>query len=221
MEIKNFQEENVTVLPPKKICDICGAEIEGNANFCGNCGCLVKDFTDDVFDNIYKTEPQNIPVKKPKKISKTPEQKIIQQTTPQKNFQQHVKNNVAPANEIKCPRCGSKNFKSCQMIYNSGTRTRSFSSSTGYNSYGTNSSLLAQNCAPPFKKKTYWLYIGICFVIFNILSANLISNVAFVVGGVFAVKTLYSFIWNTFTYPKLYSDWLNTFVCSKCGTFFK
>ena len=51
--------------------------------------------------------------------------------------------------EVRCPRCGSKNFKICRLIYESGTRTHSFSSSTGTNSSSRNSNLLAQSVAPP------------------------------------------------------------------------
>ena len=277
--------DNVTVLPPKKICKLCGAEVEGNAYFCGNCGWYLydnlydKNYEDLGFDYETTSEQNSQPIQKPmhkkntKKSSKKSQQQVqtqqIQQQVqiPQQSFQ----NNNVSVNEIVCPHCGSKNFQSCQMIYNSGTRTRSFSSSTGYRSYGTNSSILAQNASPPFQKETYWKYsiiflalgffseifsgvlpfiislisfffiaslfssrsrkgveaaLFISIVIFgfftknNILSPNLVATVGFIIGAVFSIKTLYASYWNNTNYHKLYNEWLNTFVCKRCGTFF-
>lgn len=271
--MKNYDgvnQQEVEVLPPKKFCKICGAESESTAHFCGNCGWSfdedLENFSETFPEIIPETIPQ--PVVKPMK-RKTP--KKISNPIQQQNFQ----NNNFSANEIVCPNCGSKNFKSCQMIYNSGTRTRSFSSSTGYQSYGSNSSILAQNTAPPFQKKTYWIYsivlISLAFfreassmvlpliaavIIFiatikelshsrskkgfefifiapifvfgflaalikeNIFIQNLISDISFIAGIILFTKTFYNSYWNHNKYHKLYNEWLNTFVCSRCGTFF-
>lgn len=256
--MKNSNNGQVTVLPPKKICKICGAEVESTAYFCGNCGFAVKDLVEDFDEDL--TEP---------------DYQTVQETTTNNIQQQQIQNNNFSVNEIVCPNCGSKKFKSCQMIYTSGTRTRTFSSSTGYRSQGSNSSILAQNSAPPFQKKTYWIYsiilIGmflfrdassiilpliaaviifgltinefsrsrskkrfqyifmapvlafvflVSFIKENIFIQTLISDVAFIVGSILFVKTFYNSYWNKQKYPKLYNDWLNTFVCSRCGTFF-
>lgn len=76
---------------------------------------------------------------------------------------------------MKCPKCGSTNFKNCQLIYQSGTRTRSFQSSTGYTSSGTNSTLLAQSVAPPYPKEEHW---G-SFIILCAIASFFVCNVFF------------------------------------------
>lgn len=199
----------VTVLPPKKICEVCGAEVESTANFCGNCGFPVGDILDDLdYKQNYDIVPEPPPIQKKQKSS---------QNLQQKQQQQQPKNNSNAVSTPKCPRCGSTNFKSCEMIYNSGTRTRSFNSSTGYSSHGTNSTLLAQSVAPPFKKSTYYKK-GFFFSILTYFLMS--SDLSIISGSVALYYFLKSFVrsdYNHYEYQKDYDKWANTFVCSKCG----
>ena len=73
---------------------------------------------------------------------------------------------------MRCPKCGSTNFKSLRIIYEDGTKTytRSHTSVKGNDSTTTSTTqtLLAQSAAPPaapvtpFKKSdysNYWYFI--------------------------------------------------------------
>ena len=144
--------------------------------------------------------------------------------------------------EMRCPKCGSKNFRSLQMIYESGTKKyeRSHYSSKGNDSTTTSTTqtLLAQSVAPPLapaEKSDYSIICGIIVLIgIYVLFTDFSLTAKFII--IFGMSFICDLLkkegdknkeWNETEYQKLYeewqrnyNEWQHTYLCRKCGTRF-
>lgn len=124
-----------------------------------------------------------------------------------------------------CPNCHSDNIQKCSMIFKNGTSNRQISVDMGgdiktQDSGIVDSTILAQEVAPPAKKETKW-----GAMVFLVIVAVLLLYGGLVIGGVIAgVLAAGSFFssqeaekFNNEEYPILYNQWLNTYICHHCG----
>ena len=140
---------------------------------------------------------------------------------------------------MRCPKCGSTNFKSLRIIYEDGTKTytRSHTSVKGNDSTTTSTTqtLLAQSVAPPvaptepmapakkfnldflivilFFGYIYFLNSKVDFKDLSLMSFIMIIVVTFIpitISILIHKETLKNNEWNETEYPKVYEEWKNT-----------
>lgn len=134
-----------------------------------------------------------------------------------------------------CPNCGSENIQKMQIVYQSGTGTRSsvttYENRAGYTMESeTNeqhSTNLAASVAPPNKKETHFGFTIICGIVSAYFIYCLFQHFSWfdlIVGGIAGLLAFGGYessmevsAWNENEYPKLYEEWANSFICHKCG----
>lgn len=126
---------------------------------------------------------------------------------------------------MKCPKCGSKNFKNLRILYEDGTKKyeRSHVSSRGYDSTTTSTTqtLLAKSVSPPTapkvppKKSDYKVAMGVMGLIAFILVSGTFSIITKII-GVAVIGYICRFLnkegiknteWNNREYPKIYEEY--------------
>lgn len=137
-------------------------------------------------------------------------------------------------NIFKCPKCGSDNIQSYEVIYNSGRASHvsttdgvSFGSdfSVGHATTSGNSvTHLAQTCAPPVRK-IYNGYIKITFYIVLSLFLAMIHPIIGVVAFLFLgfkwySKSLDIRIALDTEFINAHEQWKHSYYCHKCGNRF-
>jgi len=138
---------------------------------------------------------------------------------------------------MECPKCGSDNFQTKEMIYKSGRQDISAVSITGNTkgghsltpAMGTSSTLLSSEMRPPVKKA----FMGGCLMLVGGMPL-VAALMAAVTGGIYpmllviiALSASAVFLgwksiekdkeYNETIYPELYNEWASTWVCLRCG----
>lgn len=134
-----------------------------------------------------------------------------------------------------CPNCGSENIQKMQIVYQSGTGTRtSVTTYENRNGYSVESETnehsstnLAASVAPPKQKETNYGFMLVCGIVSAYLIWDLFKGFSWfelIVGalaGLFAFGAYETSVqnsnWNETEYPRLYEEWTNSFICHKCG----
>lgn len=123
-----------------------------------------------------------------------------------------------------CPNCHSENIQKCSIIYKSGTHTHQSTTTINGNveaeTSGSGSTVLAQEVAPPVKKESSWGAMIVCAAIgFFCVSEDILWGG--VIGAVLAAACYFESQdadkFNNEEYPALYNQWLNTYICHRCG----
>lgn len=127
-----------------------------------------------------------------------------------------------------CPKCGSENIQSCQMIYQNGVSSGTYTTTNGNettSTRGTQITDLAASVAPPAKKDES-TPLGSVFVC-GILAAIFFFADHWIVAAILALLAAGAYEtyteavnFNQKTYPSLYDDWLNSYTCHRCGNRF-
>lgn len=125
-----------------------------------------------------------------------------------------------------CPHCHSENIQKCSIVYQNGKSNQKYTTTVNgedVETSGEGLTELAKQVAPPAKKETSYGAMIFCGIIaFLCLSGGLI--LVGIIAGVFAVgcysnsKDADKF--NNEEYPKLYNQWLNMYICHRCGNLF-
>ena len=134
-------------------------------------------------------------------------------------------------NRFRCPKCGSENIQSYEVIYTGGrsshvSTTESVSAGTDFNighatTSGNSVSHLAQTCAPPVKQESHGCGCLLMIIVLAFVAAIIHPVAAAVV--LIALFMLYRSMnkdveeYNTKKYPGLYNQWLNSYYCHRCG----
>ena len=137
-----------------------------------------------------------------------------------------------------CPQCHSDNIQKFEIVYNNGVSNSSSSTiGVGYagsfgvgtaTTTGVSVSNLSQSVAPPSKKGYFGTFIkGIVLiaVIQLILGAAINSSFAAIMSWICFAGLIYwmyknVYLWNRDVFPKLISEWHNSYLCLKCGNRF-
>lgn len=136
---------------------------------------------------------------------------------------------------FKCPKCGSENIQSYEVIYNGGrasqtSTTDGFSVGTSEvivghaNTSGNSITHLAQTCAPPTMKEHFGCGCLSVIVVLSFL-AVLIHPIASIIVLVLLYMLYRSMNkdvddYNNVDYPKIYKAWQNSYYCHRCGNRF-
>ena len=136
---------------------------------------------------------------------------------------------------MQCPNCNSENTQRLEVVYEHGTQAISTTSKSvggGFggtfgvggvhtSTSGTSQSTMAQKSAPPVKQK--WGYTIAMMVVgllcFNGSLGYIMFGVALVAAGGFPLYRAFEF--NLGQWPNLYQAWKESWVCNKCGTFYR
>lgn len=132
---------------------------------------------------------------------------------------------------MQCEKCGSENTQRLQVAFEGGTQDISARSHTaGVGSLsgslgiggsvtktsGTTQSVLAQKAAPPKKKSYKWPAIGlIAGLLFFGNPGTVVVGFAFIAAGGYFGYVAFKF--NRERWPALYRNWLDSWICHKCG----
>lgn len=133
---------------------------------------------------------------------------------------------------MQCGKCGSENTQRLQVAYDGGTQDISATSHTaGVGSLsgalglsgsvtktaGTSVSVLAQKAAPPEKRKLKAVIILTLIGLFCLGGSFKVAlfGVALAALGGYGIFNAVRF--NTQHWPGLYSHWLESWMCHKCG----
>lgn len=128
---------------------------------------------------------------------------------------------------LSCPKCGSNETQSCQVIFNAGTTSHSSVARDDYGNEvkttGNTSTNLAQMVAPPAKKENHW----IATIVTGILAAMGVPDGSFIWIGFFGLiafglyqQSQEADKYNSEVYPQEIKDWENSYYCHKCGNRF-
>jgi transcription elongation factor Elf1 len=126
-----------------------------------------------------------------------------------------------------CPKCGSDNIQSCQVIYQNGTISHSYTSTNGdntVNTSGVESTSLAQSVAPPPKKDEPYmgvlgcLGVAVVFYWWGWPVASIICVLA-AIGNAISIKEAMDY--NEKQWPKEYKAWQHSYLCHRCGHYFQ
>ena len=141
--------------------------------------------------------------------------------------------------KMRCPECGSTNFKSLRIIYEDGTKTyeKSYSNSEGKTSSTKSSTqtLLAQSAAPPVAPSEpeapakkfnldFFIVVLFCAYIYFVHEKVDLEDLDFIQFillfiGLLSICFMSFFIhkesikneeWNKTEYPKIYEEWKNS-----------
>lgn len=137
-------------------------------------------------------------------------------------------------NLYRCPKCGSDNIQSYEMIYNGGrasheSTTDGFSVGSDWSvghatTSGNSVSHLAKTCAPPVKKEHFGCGCLPVIIVLSLLAA-LIHPIAVPIVFIALSAFLGSMNkdvdkYNATEYARLYREWKNSYLCHKCGNRF-
>ncbi|HTB79598.1 MAG TPA: hypothetical protein VK717_01795 [Opitutaceae bacterium] len=121
-----------------------------------------------------------------------------------------------------CPCCGSDDFQSFRMAYESGTAyavSRPVLDVGGRESRTVVQSLIAQRVAPPKKKKVHW-----ALWLFGLLSLLCAISLPFLI-VIPIVGAIGVFLWirryNRTTWISLQQKWERSWICFRCGHAFE
>lgn len=136
-----------------------------------------------------------------------------------------------------CPKCNSENTQRLEVVYDNGTNdinTQSHSSIFGFGrgglgfglgktkTKGTSQSGLAQKSAPPAKKKIKLqiiiILIGSWFLMHPTIKFAVFGTIL-VASGAFLIYKKINY--NKQTLPGLYQEWVNSWLCTKCGSVYQ
>lgn len=126
-----------------------------------------------------------------------------------------------------CPKCGSDNIQSCQVIYQNGTISHSYTSTNGddtVNTSGVESTSLAQSVAPPAQKETHWgkMIIFGAFAVFSVLDGILwLAAILGLIAAGFFQTSQEANEYNEKQWPKEYKAWQHSYLCHRCGHYFQ
>lgn len=131
------------------------------------------------------------------------------------------------AGRFVCPKCGSENIQKCSVIYQQGTVSHSYTSTSGdytVNTSGEESTELAQSVAPPSQKETHWgkMIVAGFFAVASVADGYIV--LAIILGllavGLFQTSQEAS-EYNDKQWPIDYKNWQNTYFCHRCGNYFR
>ena len=125
-----------------------------------------------------------------------------------------------------CPHCQSDNIQKCSIVYQNGTSNHRYTTTVNgedLETTGTGHTELAKAVAPPAKQDTSW---GAMIVLGGVAVFCIYGGLT-IVGIIAAVLALACYgtsqdaeKFNKEEYPKLYNQWLNTYICNRCGHIF-
>jgi hypothetical protein len=132
---------------------------------------------------------------------------------------------------MQCPKCHSDHTQKLSVIHDSGTRHFRSRSLDWRDFGGTSTSALARKMAPPAKKSTpiSWFFlvvVGISLALFAYIAAvdhSAAEEAVFLTCALIYLPLPLYRIWrarryNTLTWPGLYRQWADSWLCHKCGT---
>ena len=125
-----------------------------------------------------------------------------------------------------CPHCHSDNIQKCSIVYKNGTSNHQYTTTVNGNEVetsGVEHTTLAKEVAPPAKKETSW---G-AMVILGLVAVFCLLDGIFWIGVIAGLLALGCYgssseaaKFNEQEYPALYQQWLNTYICNRCGHVF-
>ena len=125
--------------------------------------------------------------------------------------------------KFMCPHCHSEHIQKCSIVYQNGASQITTSNGEEVRVIGNGLTQLAQQVAPPAEKETHWGAMILC----GGLAALFLTSGLFIVGIIlgFIALNLYGSSdeaakFNKEKYPILYNQWLNTYICNRCGNKF-
>ena len=142
------------------------------------------------------------------------------------------------SNNFRCPKCGSDNIQSYEVIYNSG-RASHVSTTDGIsvgsdfsvghaNTSGSSITHLAETCAPPVRE----IYHGYVTHIFYGILASVLGGIFFVIHPIAAMIgfcfPMYKWVKRVkrvnaernVEFSKAYKQWKRSYYCHRCGNRF-
>ena len=125
--------------------------------------------------------------------------------------------------KFMCPHCHSEHIQKCSIVYQNGASQITTSNGEEVRVIGNGLTQLAQQVAPPAEKETHW---G-AMILFGGGAVLFLTSGLFIVGIIlgFIALNLYGSSdeaakFNKEKYPILYNQWLNTYICNRCGNKF-
>ena len=191
-----------------KYCTRCGTKLNSDALFCSNCGNKFSEVNDNSnkileFNNKSSVSNSNVHFH-------------------DESFHLHSNSR----SDFCCPNCGSENVQSLPIIYQSGSSgTSSVTQTTQFIgiSQGNTMTDLARSVAPPQQKEepagcAICILLGIGSLFLGIFQAA----IAFaVVAVIFYLPLAEVKKYNEEQFPIEYDNWKNSYLCHRCGTFFR
>lgn len=135
---------------------------------------------------------------------------------------------------FRCPKCGSDNIQSYEVIYNGGRATQTSTTdgisvgsdfSVGHaNTSGSSITHLAETCAPPAMKSRFGCGCLSLIVVLALAAALIhpIVSVIVLIGLYMLYHSMNKDVdnYNTIEFLKIYNDWKNSYYCHRCGNRF-
>ena len=125
--------------------------------------------------------------------------------------------------KFMCPHCHSEHIQKCSIVYQNGASQITTTNGEEVRVIGNGLTQLAQQVAPPAEKETHW---G-AMILFGGGAVLFLTSGLFIVGIIlgFIALNLYGSSdeaakFNKEKYPILYNQWLNTYICNRCGNKF-
>ena len=182
-----------------KYCTKCGAKLNSDAMFCGNCGNKISEVTDKSVITVSNVHFHEESV--------------------------HFHGNISSS--FCCPNCGSENVQSLPIIYQSGSSgTSAVTGATNFIAVtkGNTMTDLARSVAPPQPKEvddtafTWCIIIAIGSVFIGLIPVTVICLVLAIILWIPVSKAKE---YNEKQFPIEYDNWRNSYLCHRCGTVFR
>lgn len=134
---------------------------------------------------------------------------------------------------MKCPKCESENTQRLEVVYHGGTQDINTTSMTVGGAHGVafgiggaatktsgqSQSILAQRAAPPSKKSYKWALLIMLIGFVSMAPGTavaVITGLLIMAAGGYLGKNVFQF--NSNQFPTLFQEWLDSWLCNKCGT---
>jgi hypothetical protein len=134
---------------------------------------------------------------------------------------------------MQCIKCNSDNTQRLAIVFDAGTQDISATSRTAgvggisgalglggsiTNTSGVSRSVLAQKAAPPQKKKLMALFVVTVIGLLGLQGSFFVVLAGLAMVGIGGYGIYNALRFNSQNWPKLHQQWLESWLCHKCGT---